>query len=114
MTEENKQKPVEYRFIKSTKQGENWVAIMADQNVIGEAGVNALRSAAMTDKFNQIRIREGVHFMDAERLEMARDVCMSHGMNDSAAALKRAMDVVNEKNGNAPAAKAAVAANKYG
>ena len=99
MTEEHKQKPVEYRFIKSTQQGDQFVAIMADQNVLGESGVEAMRSAARMGQFNQISIRAGVHFMDADKLKIAHDVCRGHGLQDSVSSLARAITVVNEKNG---------------
>jgi hypothetical protein len=112
MTEEHKQKPVEYRFIKSTQQGDQFVGIMADENVLGKSGVDAMRSAARMGQFNSISIRAGVHFMDAEKLQIAHDVCRGHGMQDSVSNLARAITVVNEKNGiGSPSAKPKTLAN---
>lgn len=105
------QKPVEFAFIKSVQQGNEWVAMMADKAVLGDSGVTALRSAVMTGAFNQTRMRGGVHFMDEDRLTAAKTVQLAHGHTESVQQLTRALEVVQQKNGTAPAATAKPAVN---
>jgi len=100
------QKPVEYVFIKSIEHQDGWVGMMADKAVLGENGVQALRSSVMTGAFNQMRIRSGVHFMDEDRLAAAKNVQLAHGNTENIKQLSRALEVVQQKNGTAPAATA--------
>jgi hypothetical protein len=96
---EHKQKPCEYRFIRSKPDPEKgWVAIFADQNVLGEAGVAALRSAASrANQFNSISSRGGIHIFDADKLNEIKAVHMAHSLHENVRQITRALEVLDAK-----------------
>lgn len=60
---------MDLRFIKTVERPQGWVAMFADADVIGESGVDSIRSASkIPSVFNTIRSREGIHFYDRQAM----------------------------------------------
>lgn len=98
----------QHHFIKSVKQADEWVAMVADAKVLDESNlsIEALRSASRMTTFNTTRLRAGVHFMNADQLAERIGVFIGHGLDKSAENMQRALDVINEKNGKTARAPA--------
>ena len=59
-----------YCFIKTIERNDGWVAMFADENVIGASGVEAIRSASkIPSVFNTIRTRAGIHFLGSKAIK---------------------------------------------
>lgn len=86
-------------FIKTVERQNGWQAMIADAEFIGGlAGVKALRSASkISDTFNGMRIRGGVHFYTAEQLQTRLPDLEKQGMDKSAAAFRRALECINAR-----------------
>ncbi len=98
----------QHQFIKSVQRDGEWVAVVADANVLAANGssIEALRSASLTGAFNAMRTRAGIHQMTADQLEERIAVFKGHGLDKSASSMQRALDVINEKNGKSGTAPA--------
>lgn len=90
-----------YVFIKSLKRSEDWIAMIADDEVLRKNGSSAesIKNAAVSTTFNAVRLREGVHFFNSSQVNRLLKNCEKMGMNKSAESLQRAIEVLNEKNG---------------
>jgi len=91
-----------YEFLRTTEHEGKVVALIGDRTVLGEAGIKSMRMA-----FNvhaAPRSRQGVLTLTAEQLQERLPELESHGLKESAAAYRRAIECISKKQGGAPIA----------
>lgn len=84
-----------YRFLKTTEREGRVVAMIADVDRIGEAGVSSMRNAFRAHA-NPI-IRDGVVLMNADQLRERLPELEHHGMANSVAAFQRAIQCISDR-----------------